>query len=145
MSEVLVKRIETIYLPVSNPNKSAEWYVKHLGLKLLAPVEQHSTQAQLGLASNQSLFLIQTKDKTNANFIEVNGNEQCVLTFEVSNFEHLYKELKESGVNVTAIEDNADCGMNFYVYDLDRNKLDIWSGWPSNRANSQLTDTTLSV
>lgn len=138
MTEVIVKRIETIYLPVSNPKKSAEWYVKHLGLKLLSPVENSSTQAQLGLQSNQSLFLIQSKDKTNATFVEINGNEQSVLTLEVTNFEKCYQELENNGANITAIENQGDCGENFYLYDPDGNKIDIWSGWPDKQSGNSL-------
>ena len=108
-----------------------------MGLSLLSPVENNETQAQLGLQSGQSLFLIQTKEKINANYIEIVGNEQCVLTLEVNNFHNLYKKSENNGAYITPIQDYGACGESFYLYDLDQNKLDIWSGWPRN---SQIFD-----
>ncbi|MCG7343495.1 VOC family protein [Sporosarcina sp. ACRSL] len=129
--ESFVKCIETIYLPVASPKASAEWYEKHLKLKTAAPVEADATQAQLALGSGQSIFLIQSKDLVNANFAEIGGEEQCSLTLEVTDFHRLYDELQKAGATITAIEDNQECGENFYLYDLDGNKIDIWSGWPA--------------
>lgn len=128
--ESFIKRIETIYLPVANPKASSEWYEKHLKLKSASTVELEATQAQLALESGQFIFLIQNKDRVNANFTEVGGEEQCSLTLQVTDFHRLYEELQVNGATITAIEDNRECGQNFYVYDLDGNKLDIWSGWP---------------
>ena len=125
-----IKRIETIYLPVANPKAAAEWYEQHLKLKASGTVEPDTTQVQLALESGQFIFLIQSKDRVNANFTEVGSEEQCSLTLQVTNFHRLYEELQMNGATITAIEDNHDCGQNFYVYDLDGNKLDIWSGWP---------------
>jgi hypothetical protein len=31
----VVKRIECVYLPATNMEESARWYIEHLGLKLL--------------------------------------------------------------------------------------------------------------
>lgn len=125
-----VKRIETIYLPVANPKASAEWYEKHLKVKAVGTLEPDANQARLSLDSSQSIFLIKSKERVNANFSEIGGEEQCLLTLEVTDFHHLYEQLQESGAIITAIEDNHECGENFYLYDLDGNKLDIWSGWP---------------
>ncbi|MFC5601779.1 VOC family protein [Sporosarcina koreensis] len=125
-----IKRIETIYLPVANPKASAEWYEKHLKVKAVGTLDPDANQAQLSLASSQSLFLIKSKERVNANFMEINGEEQCLLTLEVTDFHRLYEELQSSGASITVIEDNHECGENFYLYDLDGNKLDIWSGWP---------------
>ncbi|WP_432362566.1 VOC family protein [Sporosarcina sp. UB5] len=125
-----IKRIETIYLPVANPKASAEWYEKHLKLIGVGPIETDATQAQLVLESGQYICLIKSKDLVNANFTEIGGEEQCLLTLEVTDFHRFYEELQKNGATISAIEDNDNCGENFYLYDLDGNKLDIWSGWP---------------
>lgn len=136
MNKTVVKGINSIYLPVSNPHYSANWYVMHLGMKLLMAVQPDSVQAQLGFPNGQSLVLIQTKHSRNANFIEIGGSEQCPLTIEVENFEEAFKELTSAGVRTSPIEDNKSCGKNFYAFDPDGNKIDIWSGWPiHNKAN----------
>jgi hypothetical protein len=38
--------------------------------------------------------------------------------------------MKNNGAKVSEIEDSGGCGLNFYAYDPDGNKLDIWGGWP---------------
>ncbi|MGN7386064.1 VOC family protein [Sporosarcina sp. SAFN-015] len=128
--ESFIKRIETIYLPVANPKSSAEWYEKNLKLKAVGPAESDATQVRLALESGQFIFLIQSKETVKANFTEASGEEQCLLTLQVTDFQRFHEELHANGATITAIEDNDDCGQNFYVYDLDGNKLDIWSGWP---------------
>jgi len=52
------------------------------------------------------------------------------MTMEVENFKVLYNKMKQDKARVTEIEDNAECGQNFYAYDPAGNKIDIWSGWP---------------
>jgi catechol-2,3-dioxygenase len=124
----VVKRIECVYLPATNMEESAKWYIEHLGLKLLRPV--HENQAQLGISTEQTIFLIKSKEPGNVNYIEINGSEQCILTMEVENFRELHSKMKQNGAYVTDISDNAGCGLNFYAYDPAGNKIDIWGGWP---------------
>lgn len=118
----VVKRIECVYLPATNTEDSANWYIGHLGLKLMRPV--HENQAQLGIS------LIKSKEQGNVNYTEIGGSEQCILTMEVENFKELHNKMKQNGAHVTDIEDNAGCGHNFYAYDPAGNKIDLWSGWP---------------
>jgi catechol-2,3-dioxygenase len=124
----VVIRIECVYLPATNTEESANWYIKHLGLELLRPVDEN--QAQLGISTEQTIFLIKSKEPGNVNYTEINGMEQCILTMEVENFRELYSKMKQNGAQVTDIIDNAGCGLNFYAYDPTGNKIDIWGGWP---------------
>lgn len=126
-----VKRIETVYLPVTNPQHSSEWYEAYLGLNLFQPAGEN--QAQLTCASGQSIFLIRTPERVNLTYHEVTGEAQCILTLEVEDFEALYHHMMDKGIKVSAIEDNGACGLNFFVFDPDGNKLDIWSGWPTKK------------
>lgn len=144
MNKTIAKGINAVYLPVSNPYKSSRWYVNHLGLKMLRPVNEESTQAQLGFDCGQTIFLIQTKHKQNANYIEVGGSVQCPITIEVDNFDQVYKALKSEGVEMDQVEDNGECGKNINVYDPDGNMIDIWSGWASvNLPHEQNSDVSL--
>ena len=102
-TSAIIKRIDCVYLPATNTNESAKWFIDHLDLKLLRPV--HEDQAQLGISPDQTLFLIRSKEPVNANYTEVNGSEQCILTLEVKNFEELYWKMKQNGAHVTDIED----------------------------------------
>lgn len=124
-----VKGINCIYVPVSRVKESAEWYSRNLGLPILNEVNEDSTQAQLKICGNQSIFLIKTSEKTNLTYTEVNGHEQCILTLEVNDIKELYEHLKKNGAPVEEILDNAECGLSFYVKDPDGNKIDLWGGW----------------
>ncbi|MDW0118284.1 VOC family protein [Sporosarcina thermotolerans] len=124
-----VKEINCIYIPTTNTEKTAHWYINNLGLELTAPITEN--QAQLRIPSGTSIFLIKTSRPTTLNYLEISGTVQSALTLEVNDFHILYLRMKDNGANVSDIEDNGSCGLNFYAYDPDGNKLDIWSGWPS--------------
>src|SRR5713226_2988629 len=130
MNPTVARRIECVYLPASSPSLSAEWYVRHLGLTLLRPVHPDSAQAQLQFPNEQTLFLIQTQHRQHANFVQSEGVEQCPLTLEVENLEAVYHAMSAGGVTVEPIQDNQGCGKNFYAYDPDGTKIDVWGGWP---------------
>jgi catechol 2,3-dioxygenase-like lactoylglutathione lyase family enzyme len=127
-STIVAKRIDCVYLPATNTEESAKWYMDHLGLRLKRPVHEH--QAQLEISPEQSIFLIKSREPLNVNYTEINGTEQCIMTMEVENFEELYSIMKDKGARISEIEDNGGCGPNFYAYDPAGNKIDIWGGWP---------------
>ncbi|MCJ8007096.1 VOC family protein [Lederbergia wuyishanensis] len=124
-----VKGINCIYLPVSNIQESAKWYVENLHLELLKEVHEHSTQAQLKISSEQTIFLIKVANIFNLTYFEVDGNEQCVLTLEVSNIQQLHEKLRSNSIEIDDIEDNDGCGLSFKIKDPDGNMIDIWGGW----------------
>ena len=118
----IVKEINCIYIPTTDTEKSAQWYTDNLGLTLMRPV--HENQAQLRIPSGQAIFLIKTAERTNLNYIQIGGTEQCALTIEVNDFHGLHGRMKKNGANVSEIENNGSCGFNFYTYDPDGNMLD---------------------
>ena len=130
MNQTVARRIECVYLPASSPSLSAEWYVRHLGLTLLRPVNPDSAQAQLQFPNEQTIFLIQTRHRQHANFVQSEGSEQCPLTIEVENLEAVYRAMSAGGAKVEPVQDNQGCGKNFYAYDPDGTKIDVWGGWP---------------
>ncbi|MCR2806911.1 VOC family protein [Paenibacillus soyae] len=126
----VIKNINCIYLPATNTEESAQWYMEHLGLELLRPVD--ANQAQLGIGSGQAIFLIRSQEPHNLNYTEIGGSEQCALTLEVQDLPSLYEKMKNAGAHVSDLEDNGSCGHNFFAYDPAGNKIDLWSGWPAN-------------
>jgi hypothetical protein len=131
MTRIVAKRIQCVYLPASSPYLSAEWYGMNLGLTLLRPVDPDSGQAQLQFQNEQTIFLIRTPPGKNANYTQCEGFEQCPITIEVENLEDAHRAMSAAGVRVDPIEDNQGCGKNFYAYDPDGTKIDIWGGWPA--------------
>lgn len=125
MNEKLV-RVGTTYLPVTDVEKSADWYTKNLGAELNY---QDHDKAILNLA-NQSLFLVKSKEGERSNFIDIHGNERFSMTFEVNGLkalEAVHKDFKEKKIRVGEIEDRGHAGRNFVFYDMNGNKFDVWS------------------
>jgi len=104
--------------------------VQHLGLTLLRPVQPDFAQAQLQFPNAQTIFLIRTEHRQPANFVQSDGAEQCPLTIEVENLEEMHRAMSDAGVPVGPIQDNQGCGQDFYAYDPDGTKIDVWGGWP---------------
>jgi len=125
MKEKLV-RVGTTYIPVSDIEISAEWYVTKLDAELSY---KDQDKAILNLA-NQSMFLVKSKENQTSNFFDSNGNERFSLTFEVNGLgalETMHKEFMENEIRVGDIENRGHAGRNFVFYDLDGNKFDVWS------------------
>ena len=125
MGEKLL-RIGTTYIPVTNVDLAADWYVKKLEAELSYKDED---KAILNLA-NQSIFLVKSPESQSSNFLDIYGNERFSLTFEVNGIkalEALHKDFKQSEIKVGEIEDRGHAGRNFVFYDLDGNKFDVWS------------------
>ncbi len=118
-------RVGTIYIPVKDPSSSSEWYKEKLGAKLNY---LDSDKAILNLA-DVSMFLVKSEDQS-SNFIDSNGVERFVLTYEVDGLEALaaiHSDFKEQGIKVGEIENRGHAGRNFVFHDPDGNKFDVWS------------------
>ncbi len=125
MSEQLL-RVGTAYIPVTNVEKSSEWYVDKLGADVSYKDED---KAILNLA-NQSIFLVKSAKDQTSNFTDIYGEERFFLTFEVDGLESLqalHEELTASEVRIGEVENRGHAGRNFVFYDLDGNKFDVWS------------------
>ncbi|WP_152655523.1 VOC family protein [Oceanobacillus sp. CFH 90083] len=125
MSDKLL-RVGTAYIPVTNVEQSAEWYINKLGAALSYKDED---KAILNLA-NQSFFLVKSSERQNSNFTDIYGEERFSLTFEVdglASLQALHEELIANEVRVGEIENRGHTGRNFVFYDLNGNKFDVWS------------------
>ncbi|MEK3990470.1 MULTISPECIES: VOC family protein [Robertmurraya] len=125
MSESLI-RVGTTYIPVTNVEDSADWYVTNLAAELSY---QDADKAIINLA-NQSFFLVKANENQSSNFLDYKGGKWFSVTFEVDGMDalqNLHKEFKEKGVRVGDIENRGHAGRNFVFYDLDGNGFDVWS------------------
>ncbi|MBM7602699.1 hypothetical protein JOC75_000669 [Metabacillus crassostreae] len=125
MGEKLL-RVGTTYIPVTNVQLSAEWYVNKIGAELSY---KDDDKAILNLA-NQSFFLVKSNESQSSNFIDFYGAECFSLTFEVNGLdalEALHKDFINNEIRVGDIENRGHAGRNFIFYDLDCNKFDVWS------------------
>ncbi len=125
---VVLKRVGTTYLPVTDVQKAMEWYCTNLGAVC---TYQDADKAILQLA-DQSFFLIPAAQGASNSFKDSQGNEWFGLTFEVDGPEALrdfQNQLKEQGVRVGSIEERGHAGINVRFWDEDGNAFDVWSEW----------------
>ncbi len=121
-------RVGTIYLPVTNPKRSAEWFCTNLGAEL-GYMDEGNNHAILNLAQQSFILILSEKDAL-ANFNTINDGLMFPFTFEVNGIEaliQLHEELQDKGVTVGEIEDRGHTGRNFIITDPDGNKYDVWS------------------
>lgn len=119
-------RIGTTYIPVTNVEESADWYVSRLGAVLHY---QDQDKAIINLAE-QSLFLVKAKEGQTSNFIDANGQVRFSLTFEVdglSALEIMHQDFVKRGIKVSEMENRGHAGRNFVFEDLNGNIFDVWS------------------
>lgn len=120
-----LKGICSVYVPVSNPIKSAQWWQHNFGLEFAVPFNPAEAQAIMKLADGQWLHLVETEDEVDSQFLNKLGDEMFRFTFEVSGIEVLHDYLNSSGVRIEQLHDRGSCGFNFVFFDLDGNKFDV--------------------
>jgi catechol 2,3-dioxygenase-like lactoylglutathione lyase family enzyme len=123
----LLKRVNSIYLPARDPERSIKWYEGKLGLT--RPLGQDSGILQL--ADGTWLFLEKSIGRTTSNFAtsgwtEKGNFEMFSICFEVDNAKQLYEKLRKEGVEVEELQDEGRCGLQFIFYDIDGNKFQIF-------------------
>lgn len=132
-------RVGTTYIPVTNVEESAVWYVSKLGAELNY---QDQDKAIINLA-DQSLFLVKASAGQSANFTDSYGNVRFSLTFEVdglSALEKLHDDLNQKGIKVGEIENRGHAGRNFVFDDPDGNRFDVWSELSPSFKEKYFTD-----
>lgn len=125
MSDQLI-RVGTIYIPVSDVDRAAEWYARNIGAEISY---KDQLKAILNFA-NQSFFLVKSKENQRSSFSDMNGKEHFSMTFEVNGLkalQNIHDSFVEKGIKVSEIEDRGHAGKNFVFYDLDDNQFDVWS------------------
>jgi catechol 2,3-dioxygenase-like lactoylglutathione lyase family enzyme len=118
----------TVEIPVSDLERSAEWYSKYLGFEVVTPVKGI---AELKLASGLRICLFRP-DQTDENsywYVKDINNYRVRICLWVSDIEQLHRTLTESGAKAGQIEGGPGCGWTFEFNDIDGNKLVAWSGY----------------
>jgi hypothetical protein len=120
-----MKCICSVYVPVTNPLKSAQWWQQNFGLQFAVDYNPAENQAILKLADGQWLHLVETERPFDNQFKDSTGYERFRLTIEVREIEVIYDHLQQNGVKIDELRDRGSCGINFVFYDLDGNKYDV--------------------
>ncbi|NIK76489.1 putative enzyme related to lactoylglutathione lyase [Paenibacillus castaneae] len=123
--QALLKRIECVYIPVTNAETAKEFFMKH-GLITLSP------KGNVKLASGQGIYFLETREKQSSNFVTHDWDENNeehemeAICFEVNQINELYRQMKDSGARVSELKDSGSCGGSFYFFDPDGNKYTAW-------------------
>jgi hypothetical protein len=120
-----LKAVCSVYVPVRNPIKSAQWWVQNFGLEFAMPFNPAEAQAIMKLTDGQWLHLVETEGQIDNQFPNKSGYEMFRFTFEVRRIEVLHDHLQSNGVRIEHLKDRDSCGINFEFYDLDGNKFDV--------------------
>lgn len=120
-----LKCICSVYVPVKQRLRSAEWWQRNFGLEYAMPFNPSESQVILKLSDGQWLHLVETEGEIDNQFPDKSGYQMFRLTFEVRKIEELYERLQGSGVKTGELKDRDSCGINFVFYDLDGNKFDV--------------------
>lgn len=129
MNERLVRRVCCSYIPVTNPEKSAEWYVKHFKFNWNGEAGPESS-AMLYMREG-AVFLIPVKDSATLSFLTKGDDgsdfEMFAINFEVDeeSVDSLYEGLKEDGAAITDLIDGGICGRSFHFRDPDGHKFAV--------------------
>lgn len=112
-----------IYIPVSDVNRSGEWYTKHLGFQW-NPEPDHNIE----LWTSTGVWMFMRTDYPLPNAADM--ARRPVFGLQVSDIQALHRTLQEQGQQVGALA-NDEGGSTFLLTDPDGNRIEIWGGWPN--------------
>lgn len=132
MKKSMLKRIDCVYVPVSDVAASAEWYEKVLCLKLRSPVKP-GRGAIMIMDNGQWLFLLPSSGGSPLVFPTTGWTEDgeefemFAVSFETDDIGKVHASLLASGVGVEGeIRDERGGGLQLLFKDPDGNKFRVY-------------------
>jgi catechol 2,3-dioxygenase-like lactoylglutathione lyase family enzyme len=129
-NQVLVPRITTIEIPVSNLKAAVEWYTMILGLKVLGKFQDTWKEAMLQFPDQPvgvpAIFLVQTDSPERLRFHNTNhGYTQSIIDFYTADLAAFHRHLKSNGVpmNKDTVELQPGEVSGFGFFDPDGNSF----------------------
>ncbi|MGJ9458976.1 VOC family protein [Oceanobacillus sp. CF4.6] len=121
MIQPLLKGMEGVFIPVTDPTKSAKWYEDKLGCKPLY-LEEEAVTMKLAEGSQTVITLVRTPNHKPMKFPENDFGVGKYYNFIPLDIDKTYKMLIEKGVEVNQIGGEGTTRY-FTFYDPDRNPL----------------------
>ncbi|UUZ82798.1 VOC family protein [Paenibacillus sp. P26] len=145
-SPFLFTRVGYSYVPTTNIDRSIDWYVSNLGLKLKAKFEDRgSFIAVLHYPHEQAIavLLIETSEHRPLE-IHRHGRPFPIMAMNCPDIEYTYLKLKDSGVELVTELTSLGAGeaRYFYFRDNEGNLLEAaWSIWdPEDRIKADFIE-----
>ncbi|MBW3467021.1 VOC family protein [Arthrospiribacter ruber] len=118
-----VTGIGGIFFKSKDPQKTKEWYKKHLGLE----TDQWGTNFEWRQGSDPSKkgFTQWSPSAEESKFFAYTDKD-FILNYRVENLEALLKELKKEGVRILDEIEYHDYGKFVHILDHEKNVIELW-------------------
>lgn len=103
MAQSLLKGMEGVFIPVTDPSASAKWYEEKLGCIPLF-VEEEAVTMRISDESNTVICLVRIEKHQPMKFPENHFGVGKYYNFFPANIEEAHQQLTERGVEVTPVE-----------------------------------------
>ena len=121
--EPKVNGIGGIFFYSSDPEKSREWYAKHLGLATNA--YGSSFEFKNANEPDEINYLQWSPFKEGDAYFEPSKKE-FMINYRVQNIEGLVKKLRSEGVEILDEIESFDYGKFVHIMDHEGNKIELW-------------------
>ena len=122
-----------LHIPVSNLQKSTDFYVNQIGFTLERPPQRGNegdANSLLRLGDSPTIFLHETTDVVRLQFQNyAKTYTHAIFEIHTERIEEFYRKLKQGGVEVGDRYDNPGCGKYFDVYDPDGHMMKVCQDW----------------
>ncbi|HWY11466.1 MAG TPA: VOC family protein [Bacteroidia bacterium] len=118
-----VTGIGGVFFKSTDPQKTKEWYAKHLGFGM----EQYGTSFEWGKldAPEEKGSTVWSPFKQDTKYMDPSKKE-FMINYRVENLEWLVEELKKEGVTICDAIDASEYGKFVHIMDNDGNKIELW-------------------
>lgn len=118
-----VTGIGGIFFLSENPEKTKEWYSKHLGLE----VNQWGSSFEFRNANHpDEINYLQWSPSKQGSEHFVPSKKEFMINYRVQNLEGLVTKLKKNGVTLLDSIETFDYGKFVHIMDAEGNKIELW-------------------
>jgi glyoxylase I family protein len=126
----IVSKVSGIFIPVTDMQRSADWYIRVFELEMIENSEICTGLAFPGEATILNLWKVDRPQPTQ--FEMAGGYKISYYNFESFDIEFSHASLKEKGVDVMPIQNDAGGTRYFDCLDPDRNLIGIVEELPNS-------------
>ncbi|MCB0730513.1 MAG: VOC family protein [Ignavibacteriae bacterium] len=118
-----VTGIGGIFFKSKNPEKTKDWYSKHLGIKM----DNYGTNFEWRHSDNPDKkgYTAWSTFKEDTKYLEP-SKKDFMINYRVDNLEWLVEELKKEGVEVLDNIESFEYGKFVHILDPENNKIELW-------------------
>ncbi len=110
-----------VFFKTKDPNKTKDWYAKHLGLK----TDQYGATFWWKDKNGNDCSTQWSPMKEDTKYYEPSSST-FMMNFRVENLNELLVELRKEGVTIIGKTEEYDYGKFAWIIDLDGTKIELW-------------------